>query len=153
MLILVSKNKKKQRLRQKLFVGFGVAMARKQKRKKDKFSHGVFSESTFYGNLLRRLRQKIVRWFRCGNGNRKHHRKERRKAGKKVSQKTNLQNKSLISAARGTKATHKLTILRSCLSRMQRICLLRYLNLSSASAVPLQCYDLGHARERGYFYS
>jgi hypothetical protein len=66
---------------------------------------------------------------------------------------SNLQNKSLISAARGTKATHKLTILRSYLSRIQRICPFRYLNLSSASAVPLQCYDLGHARERGYVYS
>ena len=50
--------------------------------------------------------------------------------------KTNLQNKGLISADRGTKATLMLTILRSYLSRLQRICLLRYLNLSSASAMP-----------------
>ena len=46
--------------------------------------------------------------------------------------KTNLQNKSLISADRGTKTTLTLTILRSYLSRIQRICLLQYLNLSSA---------------------
>ena len=65
--------------------------------------------------------------------------------------KTNLQNKGLISANRGTRATRCVQYLVLYLSRIQRICHSRYLNLFfsiacnsfSGATVPLQCYDLG----------
>ena len=65
--------------------------------------------------------------------------------------KTNLQNKGLISVDRGTRPLTYVQYLVLYLSRIQRICYSRYLNLFSSivcssfcgTTVPLQFYDLG----------
>ena len=75
---------------------------------------------------------------------------------------TNLQNKGLISADRGTKATLMRTIPRSLFKSYTKDLSLPIFELViqhrltqhfTADAVPSQCYDLGHARKHAYTYS
>ena len=73
---------------------------------------------------------------------------------------TNLQNKSLISADRGTEATLALTILRSLFKSYTKDLSDPIFELVSASPEfplvekrePLQCYDLGRHKD-AYVYS
>ena len=76
---------------------------------------------------------------------------------------TNLQNKGLISADRGTKATLMLTIPRSLFKSYTKDLSFPIFELVfqhrptrhhfTDSRCRLQCYDLGHTREHAYTYS
>ena len=75
---------------------------------------------------------------------------------------TNLQNKGLISVDRGTKATLTRTIPRSLFKSYTKdlsfpifelVFQHRLADMFCRQPVPLQCYDLEHAREHAYCYS